>query len=229
MFRALTPVAASLAALALVAGFGIVQRSAFGTPVEDRFYGFFLDRYPLFGFAVVYGLARIGMAALAPGPRRGWRVPSGALGLVLFLALCMHPTFGGLVLRPGFMTGGMGFLTGQTMLAASFMGAAASASVFGLALWAGTALARLGLRADPARTWWASLARASWSYLAILWGALALGAPRLFGIGELGLWPRLPLEAGGAVAAGGLVLAALLPHALVAGPPGAASRALNPP
>jgi hypothetical protein len=207
---ALVPAALAVGAVLVTAALGLVQRSAFGTALEDRFYGFFFDRYPLFAFAVVYGAARIGLAALEPGPRRALRLAGGAFGLALFVLACFHPTFGGLVLRPAFMTGGMGFLTGQTMAGAYLMGAAAAAFAYGAALGLGVALARLRPRVG-----WRPLAWGAAGFLALWWGALVLGSPRALGLDWLGPWPRLPLAGSGALAAAGLVALAVAPHALL--------------
>ncbi|HEV7440798.1 MAG TPA: hypothetical protein VGN94_14415, partial [Methylobacterium sp.] len=51
------PLTAALLALVLVTATGFDQRAALPPQVEAVFYGFFLDRYPLFAFALVYALA----------------------------------------------------------------------------------------------------------------------------------------------------------------------------
>ncbi len=205
---ALVPAALAVGAVLLTSAAGLAQRSFVGTALEDRFYGFFFDRYPLFAFAVVYGAARMAAVALEPGPRRAPRLAVGAVGLGLFVLACFHPTFGGLVLRPAFMTGGMGFLTGQTNAAAFLMGAGAAAFAYGAALGAGVALARLRPRIG-----WRPLAWGLAGFLALWWGALVLGSPRALGLDWLGAWPRLPLAGSGTLAAAGLVGLAVLPHA----------------
>ncbi len=67
---AAAPLAAALLALATAYATGFDQRTAMPPDVASRFYGFFLDRYPLFAFALVYGLARIvAVAWRRGGPR----------------------------------------------------------------------------------------------------------------------------------------------------------------
>lgn len=207
------PLAAALAALALVAAGSFSRQSALPALVEPYAYGFFLDRYPLFAFGLVYGLARILAAASIPGatPARRWIL--GGLGLVPLLALSLYPTFGGLVLRGGFMAGGGAFLSGQPLNVAYAIGAAVAALVFGLAIGLPTALGRLRFRrvglAARAR---AAAVTAAASFLALWFAAALLGLARDAGIGP---WPARPFTAGEALRAGLLFLAAALPHVLV--------------
>ena len=113
---AAAPLAAALLALATAYATGFDQRTAMPPDVASRFYGFFLDRYPLFAFALVYGLARIVAVALAPGRASiVRRLIGAALGLALVLGVSLHPTFGGVVLRAGFGTGSGAFLNGSPM------------------------------------------------------------------------------------------------------------------
>jgi hypothetical protein len=204
-----------LAALSplLVSGAGFTERSLLGTPLEEPFYGFFFRSYPLFLFAVIYGALRILSCAIAePGGPRALRSFTAPVAVALFLAACLYPTFGGFVLRPGFMTGGMSFITGQSGLAASLLGAGAAAAAFGLALGLCTALAAL-----RATLRWRALGWALAAFLALWLGAaILLSAPR-FGIDPAGPWPAAPLPLPRAATAAGLVAAALAPHALLAG------------
>lgn len=212
--RALVPLLAAGLAVPAIPIAGLTQRSLLGTPFEDQFYGFFLDRYPLFLFAIVYGTFRIiASAILDPGRWRGLRVVAAPLALGLFLAACLHPTFGGLVLRAGFFTGGMAFLTGQTMAVAYALGAGAGAAVYGLAL--GTAIGIARLFAGGGRISWRLLRVISAVFLALWWGGLVLGAPRALGLDPTAGWPGLPLSATAALVTAGLVVLAFLPHALV--------------
>ncbi|AWI90415.1 hypothetical protein C0214_20570 [Methylobacterium sp. DM1] len=215
---AAAPLLAALAALFAVFLTGFDQRSAMPPDVAARFYGFFLDRYPLFAFALVYGLVRILAAMLAPGPASPVRrLVGGGVGLALLLGLSLHPTFGGFVLRAGFATGSGAFLNGTPMAVAFAMGAAAAAGLFGLAMGLG---ARLAGRLEPAPTGsrWRRAGRALLGWIAgflTLWFAAAMiGLARDAGFGP---WPRRPLDARDLVIAALLLTGAALPHvALVA-------------
>jgi hypothetical protein len=211
--RRTAPLLLALAAVLLVAVAGLTQRSLYGTPLEPYAYSFFLDGYPLFAFAIVYGAARIGLAAFEPGFRRWPRLLGAPLGLALFLVACLHPTFGGLVIRPGYMAGSVAFLRNVPLPAAFALGAFASASVFGAALGIGTALARW-----RASLGWRPLGRALLSLGALGWAALVLASPRALGIDATEGWPAVPLSAAAALEAGAFVALALGPHALLARP-----------
>lgn len=211
--RALGPVAVAVLAVALAWLTGFSQRMVLPGVVEARFYGFFLDRYPLFSAAIVYGLARLVLGAARPGrtgPVR--RLVGSAIALVGFLAVCLYPTFGGGVLRAGFATGGMAFLTGQTMPVAYGLGAAAAALVFGLVLGLGGLLATGSPRNDA--RWGRRLRIGAGRMLTrtlALW--FAFGVLGLATAAGLGAWPRRPLTAAEAGLAAALVLLAFLPHA----------------
>lgn len=207
------PLLLALACIALAALAGLTQRSLFGTPLEPYAYGFFLDRYPLFAFAIVYGAARIGLAAVEPGPRRWPRFVGVPLGLALFLAACLHPTFGGLVIRPGYMAGSMAFVRNTPLPAAFALGALASALAYGLALGGGSALARWRLAIG-----WRPLGRGLLGLAALWWAALVLAAPRALGMDATAGWPAAAFAASAALTAAALVVLALLPHALLARP-----------
>jgi hypothetical protein len=201
-----------LAALSplLVAALGFTERSLFGTALEDVFYGFFFRSYPLFFFAIVYGVLRIVMAATEAGPRRALRSFTTPIAVALFLVACLYPTFGGVVLRPGFMTGGVSFLRSVPATGAVVLGAGAAAFVFALALGLTSALARLG-----ATFRWQAFGRAILSFLALwLGGAILVLAPR-YGFDPAAGWPMRPLSFAAGAKAAALVALALLPHALV--------------
>lgn len=204
---ALSPVGVALAAIVFTALTGVSQRHLFGTPLEDRFYGFFLDRYPLFFSAICYGAALIVVVAFEPGWRWG-RMIAAPLGVAVFLAFCLHPTFGGLVLRSGYMTGTVGFLNGVPTPAAVAAGAAASALVYGLALGLGVMLARL----RRPRLGWRPLRRAVLAFLALWLGAVILAAPWALGM-SLGGWPARALTVQATLISLGIAAMALLPHA----------------
>ncbi|GBU16095.1 MULTISPECIES: hypothetical protein [Methylobacterium] len=212
---AAAPLAAVLGAVALAAATGFSQRSALPAWAETHFYGFFLDRYPLFGLALVYALARLAAAAFAPGPAGIARRMAGLLvGAVLVLGTGLHPTFGGVVLRTGFATGGIAFLQSLPMGAAFALGTAAASIVYGTALGIGTALSgaippHWSLRGLAGRAL-DTIGRflALWFALAVL--ALARDA-------GLGPWPRQALDGRAFAVAAGLGLAAFLPHAILVG------------
>lgn len=210
--RTWAPLIAALGAVGLVSATGLTQRSLYGTPLEDRFFGFFLDRYPLFLFAVVYGVARTLVTALEP-PRHWGRIITGPLGVAVFLAFCLHPTFGGLVLRPGYMTGTVAFLNGIPTPLAIAAGSAASALVFGLSLGLAVMLARLR-RPVPG---WRALGRSAAVILALWLGAVILAMPWALGVPVARGWPAQPLSGEAALLTLAVVALALLPHALLTG------------
>jgi hypothetical protein len=211
LLTALLPVAAAAASVLLCAAAGLTQRSLFGTPLEDTFYGFFFRGYPLFLFAIIYGVARIVAAALGePGPRAGLRVITLPLAVALFLLACLYPTFGGIVLRPAFATGGMSFLNGQSAGVALLLGAGAGAFAFAALLGICTILARASFRLR-----WRSAGVAALAYLALWAGAVLLQAPQALGTDLLLGFPLRPLSWGQALPLACLVALAALPHALL--------------
>lgn len=217
MIAALIPIAlACLAALA-VALLHLTERSAIGTPVEDFFYGFFLRSYPLFLFCMVYGAARIVVAAFAvPGRRRWLRLAAAPLGLALFLAAGFHPTFGGFILRPGFAVGGLSFLNNVPGPLAAALGAAVAAIVYAVALGLATALAtlRFAIGRRPALR---ALART----LALIAGAIVLALASGAVLGGASPFPLRPLSLGQGLAVALLLVVALSPHAILSVRPGA--------
>ncbi|AMB46843.1 hypothetical protein [Methylobacterium sp. AMS5] len=213
---AAAPLLAALTALFAVFLTGFDQRSAMPPDVATRFYGFFLDRYPLFAFALVYGLTRILTVMLAPGSASlVRRVVGGLIGLALLLGVSLHPTFGGLVLRAGFGTGSGAFLNGTPMLIAYAMGAGAAAGLFGLAMGLGARLAgRPGPKPNGSRWRRAGRALLGWvaGFLALWFAAAVIGLARDAGFGP---WPRRPLDARDLVAAALVLTLAALPHGLL--------------
>jgi len=207
--RAALAIAVVLLAVALVATTGLTQRSLLGTPIEDVFYGFFFDRYPLFAFAILYGVARLASIALEPG-RGPVRLLTAPLAVALLLAVCLVPTFGGFVVRAGFFSGGMSFLRGQTVEAGYVLGAAMAALTFGLALGLGGALIRLRLALSKR-----AILRALLAFAALWWAALLIAAPRALGLDGAGGWPARPMGAEAALGSAALLASALLPHALL--------------
>lgn len=209
MLAAVIPLAAAILAVALAFATGFDQRWALPPELDARFYGFFLDRYPLFSVAIVYGLACLGLRIVRPGPA-GWtrRLVGGALALALFLAVCLYPTFGGVTLRLAFASGGTAFLTQQAMPAAYALGSALAATVFAAALGFGALL--IGNRtAQRPRRWLRPIGEALARTLA-LWFALAvLGLAHTAGFG---IWPRRSMTASDALLALALAGIAFLPH-----------------
>lgn len=220
---AAAPLLAALTALFASFLTGFDGRSPMPPDLAARFYGFFLDRYPLFAFALVYGLARLLAAALAPGPATPPRRGIGAaIGLALLLGASLHPTFGGLVLRAGFGTGSGAFLNGTPMALAYALGAGAAAGVFGLALGLGVLLTGRP-PAAPARSRLRGAGRGLLkglvAFLALWFAAAVIGLAHDAGFGP---WPRRPLDARDLVVAAALLTLAALPHmALVAAAAGA--------
>ena len=88
------PILAMLLALALVAATGLSQRSALPEAVEPWVYGYFAGRYPLFAFALVYGVAHLVRVAAGPGPASiPRRLAFGLTGAVILLLAGLYPTF----------------------------------------------------------------------------------------------------------------------------------------
>ena len=212
---AAAPLAAAIAALIATFGTGFDQNADLPVELESRFYGFFLDRYPLFAFVIVYGLVRILAMAFAPGPSSALRRGIGLLlGIVLVLAVSLHPTFGGLVLRGGFATGGMSFLNQIPWPFAYLLGTAVATALFAAAMGLGVVVEGRGWRPRVGR--WRGLLQGAASLLSrylVLWYAFAvLGLARLAGFGP---WPRRPLDLGDTLLAALALVLALLPHVLL--------------
>ena len=205
---ALVPLVAVLLAIGAAFATGFDLRTPLPPVLEARFYGFFLDRYPLFALAIVYGLTHLAVRAVRPGsaglPRR---LVGGVLAAALFLGICLYPTFGGMTLRLAFASGGTAFLTQQPMAAGYALGSALAALVFATALGLGALM--IGNRAGGARRWFRWLGAAMMRYLA-LWFALAvLGLAHEAGFG---IWPRRPMTLAEALSAAALACIAFLPH-----------------
>lgn len=206
---AAAPLLAALTALFASFLTGFDGRSPMPPDLAARFYGFFLDRYPLFAFALVYGLAHILASAAVPGaasPAR--RAVLAGLGVVLLLAAGLYPTFGGLVLRGAFATGGMAFLTHQPLWLAYGLGTAVGALMFGGVLGLFAIAANRPLRPRLRRIVYGALA-----FLALWFGAILIGLAGDLGVGP---WPRRAMRPEEAALAAGLLVAAALPHAALA-------------
>lgn len=211
--RGWVPLAVALAAVLVAALADLTQRALFGTVLEPYAYGLFLDRYPLFAFAIAYGGARIALAVFEPGSRRWPRLLGAPLGLAFFLAACLYPTFGGLVIRAGYMAGSVAFLRNTPLSAALALGTIASALVYAGALGLGSAGAR-----GRVRLGWRPLGRSLRDLAALWWAALVLASPRALGIDVTEGWPAVPFSGEAALRSGALVALALGPHALLAHP-----------
>lgn len=211
---ALLPIIVVLAVLTLVAASGLVQRDLLGTALEPYGFGFFVDRYPLFAFVIVYGLVRILVVAWEPAPcGLSWlRLVTAPLAAVLLVALCLYPTFGGLVLRSGFMTTSGAFLSNTPLWLAMIFGSLAAGVTFAVGLGLASILARLRIRFARRAVRWALLSGA-----AGFWGALVLAFAPQFGFAPAGAWPALPLTSSAAAWTAALLALALIPHTILVG------------
>jgi hypothetical protein len=215
---AFAPLAAALAALALVALTGVSRRSGLPEAVEPYAYGYFLDRYPLFAFALVYAAARLVAVAAGPGPGGlARRIVFAPAGLAVLALAGLYPTFGGLILRGGFSTGGMAFLTGQPLWLAYALGAGVAAVMVGGILGAFGLAANGSLRPRLRRIGAGALA-----FLLLWFGAVVIGLGRDIGVGP---WPARALTAPEAGLAALLLILSGLPHTLFHVLRGRAARA----
>jgi hypothetical protein len=211
------PILAMLLALGLAAATGLSQRSALPEAIEPWIYGYFAGRYPLFAFALVYGVAHLARVAAGPGPASiPRRIAFAVAGAVVLLLAGLYPTFGGLILRAGFATGGMAFLTHQPLWLAYALGAGVAAALFGGILGLFAIAANRPLRPGLKRFGAGALA-----FLALWFGAAVIG---LSGSVGLGPWPQRVLRIDEAALAALLLVVAAVPHAVVT-----AVRRLRPP
>jgi hypothetical protein len=209
LLAAVGPILAMLAALALVAVTGLSQRGFVPEALEPWIFGYFIGRYPLFAFALVYGLGHLARAAAEPGPASvPRRVLFGLAGAAALLAAGLYPTFGGLILRGAFATGGMAFLTHQPLWLAFGLGAAVGALLFGGVLGLFAVAANRPLRPRLRRIGFGALA-----FLALWFGAILIGLAGDLGVGP---WPRRAMRPEEAALAAGLLIAAALPHTALA-------------
>ena len=204
----LAPIAATLLALGLVAVSGLSRRSGLPEALEPYAYGFFLDRYPLFAFALIYGVARIVAAAAGPGPAGlTRRVVFAVAGIAVIALAGLYPTFGGPILRGGFAAGGMAFLTGQPLWLAYALGAAIPAMMLGGIVGAAVIAANGSLRPRWRRIGWGAL-----SFLCLWFGAGVIGLGHSLGVGP---WPARAMTVSEAGLAAGLLILAMAPHSLL--------------
>ncbi|WP_457106711.1 hypothetical protein [Methylobacterium sp. P5_C11] len=209
LLAASSPILAMLAALAIVALTGMSQRDAVPEALEPWIFGYFIGRYPLFAFALVYGLGHLARVAAGSGPASvPRRVLFGLAGAVALAAAGLYPTFGGLILRGAFATGGMAFLTHQPLWLAYGLGAGIAAALFGGILGLFAIAANRPLRPRLRRVGFAALA-----FLALWFGAALIGLAGDLGFGP---WPRRALRADEAGLAALLLVAAALPHTALA-------------
>lgn len=203
------PILAMLAALALVAATGLSQRDAVPEALEPWIFGYYIGRYPLFAFALVYGLGHLARVATAPGPASApRRILFGLAGAAALLAAGLYPTFGGLILRGAFATGSMAFLTHQPLWLAYGLGAAVGALMFGGVLGLFAVAANRPLRPRLRRVGSGSLA-----FVALWFGAILIGLGGDLGVGP---WPLRAMRPEEAALAACLLIAAALPHTALA-------------
>lgn len=202
------PAFVTLLALALVGASGLSRRWGLPEALEPYAYGFFLDRYPLFAFALIYGAARIVAGSAGPGPAGATRrIVFAVVGLIVLALAGLYPTFGGLMLRGGFATGGMAFLTGQPLWLAYALGTAIPALMLGGIVGATVIAANGSLRPRWRRIGWGAL-----SFLCLWFGAGVIGLAHPLGVGP---WPARAISGGEAGLAAGLLLLAMAPHSLL--------------
>jgi hypothetical protein len=199
------------AACAAVAGLhGLAAGPADATAAAHAFGGALAAAFPTFLPAIVYGGAHVALAGLiSPSRPLALRLPATLLALGLFLAACLVPVFGGVVLGAGFVADEAARLNGAPARAALLAGIVAAALAYALLLALCERLARLRLRLPgpgAARTG-----------ATLLFAALVLALPRLLGHdwggGDLGGFPREPLHGRELLAIGLMTLGAFLPHA----------------
>ena len=208
LLGAAAPILAMLAVLLLVTVTSFSQRSALPEAVEPWVYGYFAGRYPLFAFALAYGLAHLARVAAGPGPGSiPRRIAFGLAGAVILLLAGLYPTFGGVILRAGFATGGMAFLTHQPLWLAYGLGAGVAAALFGGILGLFAIAANRPLRPRLRR-----LGAGALAFLTLWFGAAAIGLSGTLGLGP---WPQRALNGKEAGLAALLLVAAALPHAAV--------------
>ncbi|MCJ2095612.1 hypothetical protein MKK67_24390 [Methylobacterium sp. J-072] len=202
------PILAMLSALVLVAITGLSQRSGVPEAFEPWIYGYFIARYPLFAFALVYGLAYLATVAAGPGPASALRrILFATVGAAALTLIGLYPTSGGLILRGGFATGGMAFLTHQPLWLAYGLGAGVAAALFGGILGLFAIAANRPLRPSLRRIGAGLLA-----FLALWFGACVIGLSGDLGIGA---WPRRAFRPAEAGLAALLLVVAALPHVLL--------------
>jgi hypothetical protein len=205
------PLLTAILSVLLVWATGFTERSFIGTALEDRFYGYFFRSYPVLLFAMIYGVARIVTAAVTePGARRGWRLVSTPVAVALFLLAGFHPTFGGIIARTAFATGGMSFLQGQSAGLSMVLGAGAAAFMYGLVLGLAIVLACLRFSVE-----WRAFGRAVLRLVALWLGTVILLAAQRWALESVGGWPFRPLHATAALQLALGLCAGFLPHALV--------------
>lgn len=205
------PVALAAGATLAAGLAGVHSRGLIGTAVEPFAFGYFVERFPLFAGLLVYAAARVALLALIPpGPSRFLRLALLPLALAILLAPALYPTFGGVVIRAAYFTGGMAFLQSAPLVAAYPLGAFVSAGLFAAALGLAAAIARLAPRFDRR-----AIGSAVLRLLALWVAALVVAAPVALGLRLLGDWPTWPLRPAESLAAAALVALAVAPHAML--------------
>ncbi|TVR08987.1 MAG: hypothetical protein EA385_08625 [Salinarimonadaceae bacterium] len=208
---AFAPLVAVCLAAAAIGVFGVSRFELTSGPLGFVFFSFFFDTFAPLSLAIVYGVARLScVAVFEPGRARLLRVATAPLAIGAFLAITLYPTFGGLVARAAFFSGGMAFVQGQAMLTAYPLGIAVATLLFGLMLGAGIVAIRLRLAISPADIGFGILRFAS-----LVFAGCVLVAPGWTGVALYGDWPVWPLSGGEAATLAAAGFAAFLPHALI--------------
>jgi hypothetical protein len=172
-------------------------------------FGFFFNNFAPFLFAIAYGVAHVLAVAVFGDVRsRILALLLAPFAAALLLIACTYPTFGGFVLRPGFMAGGVSLLQHLDPLVGSLAGAVIAGLAFALVLGIVTTLVRLKLSVGFTSAL-RGIGRGLWLVLPAL--VLVL-APR-FGLTLGGTWPKTALGVTDGLVLGAVALLAFLPHA----------------
>jgi hypothetical protein len=173
-------------------------------------YGFFFTTFAPFLLAIAYAVARIAALALfGPVRSRLLAILVAPFAVALAIVACTWPTFGGLIVRPGFVAGGVALLQQMDPQIGLILGAIVAGLVFALVL--GLASLLVGLSASLR---FGALVKAMLRGLLLTIPPLALVLAPKAGIIPGGTWPKTALGlADGAILAA-MACLAFLPHAL---------------
>lgn len=208
---AMAPLVAVCLCAAAIGLFGISRYELTTGPLGSVFFSFFFDQFAPLSLAIVYGVVRlVSVAVFDPGRARLLRIVTTPIMIAALLVITLYPTFGGVVARSAFFSGGMAFMQGQALVAAYPLGTAIAALVFGLVLGAGIVAIRLRIEISRAAFGFAFL-----RFAALVFAGCVLLAPGWTGVAFYGDWPVWPLTGSAAAALVGAGLIAFLPHALI--------------
>ncbi|HMB11526.1 hypothetical protein [Saliniramus sp.] len=178
-------------------------------------HGFFFNTFAPLMILVIYAVARIvAVALLEPSDLALARFVTAPLAVAALLVAALYPTFGGIIARSAFFSGGMMFIEGMMLGAAWLIGIAFAAIIFGFVLGAGVIFVRLGF-AEPGRPPRTRLATGLMRYVALVFAGLILLLPGQTGISLYGDWPVWPMQPREAAALTAFSLIALAPHAMI--------------